>query len=174
MKNGAQLHLNVFIGVTGNVVPYEGVVMQSRRCLISVVPRSLSLKFTSKVSPIHPLRQFYDQIVKGYGGSKLLLSILNSILCHRMVYFSVFLAEAIRLYEEDVNWPQKTKVSRRELTRALEELEYAGVIKCVHMGSENEPSFYEVISSDLINAMDVTKKARHQNRMIMDSYLFHR
>jgi len=84
-----------------------------------------------------PLQTFYNQYEK-YGETpkpKLTLSMVNSILHHRLTFFVVSEAEVVSLYERDRNWSLKTKASLKDAKEVLSTLEHQGIIKATFLGS---------------------------------------
>lgn len=127
---------------------------------------------TYEVSENDVLARFYkEHQSSGYGPSKLMLSLFNSILHHRMVLFCLEPLLAIKLYESDKAWGLKTKVGIRDLNSTIDIMIKNGSVSLVHEKVGNKPAVYRVVCEDMLNEIKQTELEFNDNKKAIYSYL---
>lgn len=150
------------------------------------IPNSPFLRETFILKPHDFLRRFYYKSANKSRPTKLMLSMMNAILHHRLVFFMVDHQLVGNLYRNDRNHFKHEDCFQQDLAvfeinhklnniihckRAIQIMKTKRVIREVQHATSFRPAIYEVIDRDMLNEIQATDAEIQINRLMAFAYI---
>lgn len=130
-----------------------------------------SLTTTYNVTASDSLHKLYEANRGENAPVKVAISIVNAILNHRLMYFTITPNEALLITQADRNWPLKTNVRLHHANEAIESLINAEVIEVLVDASASQQGVYKVIDDTLLTEIDPTIEELEANQAMIEQIL---
>jgi hypothetical protein len=152
--------MNILPKSTGNETSKKVYQMQSPTLLC-----------TDTVGKNHLLRSFYEKHQGATTVSKIVISMVNSILSHRLIFFAVTDNQILNIAKNDVNWKLNSRFKVHEARTAIEDMIRMGMIERFVSGDESKATLYAVCCPDLLNEIDPLEPEIKLNQAMVLNWL---